>query len=67
MQHIPDYNFVGYLSHLGSFGLKVPSQEPKGLVCIIGYSCGMEIPGQVICNIYIQVLGGSYYLNTLAV
>ena len=58
--HIPalaDYTFAGYLSKLGAFGFKVPSQEPKGLVGIVSYSGEMGFPGKVTCNIHIRVPG----------
>ena len=61
------YGFVGYLSKLGAFGFKIPSQEPKRLVCIVGYSGDMGFPGKVTCNIHTQVPGGVYNLKILAV
>ena len=44
---------------------KVLSQEPKGLVCITGYSGDMGFPGQVTCNTHTQVPGGGYNFNSL--
>ena len=70
VQHIPageDYGLVGYLSKLRAFCFKIPSQELKRLVSIIGYSGDMGFPGKVTCNIHIQVPGGVYNLKILAV
>ena len=60
-----DYGFVDYLSKLRAFGFKIPSHEPKRLVCIVAYSGDMGFPGKVTCNIHTQVPGGVYILKIL--
>ena len=70
VQYIPagvDYGFVGYLSKFNAFGFKIPSHEPKRLVCNVGYSGDMVFPGMVTSNIHTQVPGGVYNLKILAV
>ena len=52
VQYIPAWVDYGYLSKFNAFGFKIPSQEPKRLVCIVGYSGDMVFPGMVTSNIH---------------